>query len=71
MASATPAASSDCGLRPTMCATAARLAHDTAMFDRLGRAGILARRFAQHPRWLRFGLPRSPHAGTRLRAALG
>lgn len=27
------------------------------LFDRLGRAGILVRRFAEYPDWLRFGLP--------------
>ena len=29
------------------------------LFDHLGRAGILVRRFAEHPAWLRFGLPGS------------
>ncbi len=47
-------------------------AHDeaAALFDRLGRAGILVRRFADRPGWLRFGLPGTPEAGARLRAAL-
>jgi cobalamin biosynthetic protein CobC len=37
-------------------------------YDRLGRAGILTRRFDDHPRWLRFGLP--PEDGwERLQAA--
>jgi cobalamin biosynthetic protein CobC len=27
------------------------------IFDRLGRAGILVRRFSEHPTWLRFGIP--------------
>ena len=33
--------------------------HDDApqVFDRLGRAGIFVRRFAEEPTWLRFGLP--------------
>jgi cobalamin biosynthetic protein CobC len=40
-------------------------------FDRLGRAGILVRRFAEHPRWLRFGLPGDEDAWQRLRGGLG
>jgi cobalamin biosynthesis protein CobC len=40
-------------------------------FERLARAGILARRFDTHPDWLRFGIIAS-HAGRRrLRGALG
>ena len=41
-----------------------------SLFDRLGEAGILVRRFWDHPTWLRFGL--SPDAAARgsLRAAL-
>jgi cobalamin biosynthetic protein CobC len=38
-------------------------------FNRLGRAGIYVRRFADQPRWLRFGLPGSEEAWTRLAAA--
>lgn len=41
-----------------------------AVFDNLGRAGIFVRRFAEHPNWLRFGLPAGAHAWQRLRAAL-
>ncbi len=41
-----------------------------ARFDRLGRAGILVRRFAEHPQWLRFGLPGDESAWQRLGAAL-
>lgn len=41
-----------------------------ALFERLGRAGILVRRFAEQPRWLRFGLPSSAASWQRLRAAL-
>ena len=41
-----------------------------AVFDRLGRAGILVRRFAGHPSWLRFGLPGSETEWQRLAAAL-
>jgi cobalamin biosynthetic protein CobC len=40
-------------------------------FDQLGRAGILVRRFAEHPRWLRFGLPGDETAWQRLRGGLG
>lgn len=40
-------------------------------FDRLGCAGILVRRFAEHPRWLRFGLPGDEDAWQRLRGGLG
>jgi cobalamin biosynthetic protein CobC len=38
--------------------------------DALGRAGIHVRRFAEHPRWLRFGLPGSEAAWRRLQLAL-
>jgi cobalamin biosynthesis protein CobC len=41
-----------------------------ALFDQLGRAGILARRFAEYPSWLRFGLPGTEAAWQRLAAAL-
>jgi cobalamin biosynthetic protein CobC len=39
-------------------------------FDRLGRAGILVRRFAEQPDWLRFGLPAGEDAWQRLADAL-
>jgi cobalamin biosynthetic protein CobC len=39
-------------------------------FNRLGRAGIYVRRFADQPRWLRFGLPGNEEALARLAAAL-
>ena len=42
-----------------------------AMFHRLGRAGILVRRFGFQPRLLRFGLPGSAGDWRRLEAALG
>jgi cobalamin biosynthetic protein CobC len=42
----------------------------SGVFDRLGRAGILVRRFAGQPTWLRFGLPRSAAEWERLAAAL-
>ena len=38
---------------------------------RLGEAGILVRRFAGHPHWLRFGVPGHPGAWDRLARALG
>jgi cobalamin biosynthesis protein CobC len=41
-----------------------------ALFDRLGRAGILVRSFAAAPAWLRFGLPGNEAAWERLGAAL-
>jgi cobalamin biosynthesis protein CobC len=50
-----------------------RLAHTAAapaLFRHLGRAGILARRFAREPTWLRFGLPAGEPAWQRLVAAL-
>jgi cobalamin biosynthesis protein CobC len=39
-------------------------------FCHLGRAGILVRRFAERPAWLRFGLPHGENAWRRLQAAL-
>jgi cobalamin biosynthetic protein CobC len=41
-----------------------------ALFEHLGRAGILARRFGAQPRWLRFGLPAGEPDWQRLAAAL-
>jgi len=41
-----------------------------SIFQRLGRAGIAVRRFAEQPNWLRFGFPGSPEAWRRLDAAL-
>jgi cobalamin biosynthesis protein CobC len=40
------------------------------LFDHLGRAGILVRRFEERPSWLRFGLPASEEAWKRLHMAL-
>jgi cobalamin biosynthesis protein CobC len=40
------------------------------VFDRLGRAGIFVRRFAEWPNWLRFGLPGDEEAWSRLATAL-
>jgi cobalamin biosynthesis protein CobC len=48
----------------------ARAGAASALFHHLGRAGILVRRFSEQPHWLRFGLPGSEDAWTRLRTAL-
>jgi cobalamin biosynthetic protein CobC len=40
------------------------------LFDRLGRAGIFVRRFADKPEWLRFGLPGAEAEWQRLETAL-
>jgi cobalamin biosynthetic protein CobC len=48
----------------------ARIPAADALFDHLGRAGILARRFAEQPAWLRFGLPGEEAGWRRLAAAL-
>src|SRR5262249_37072468 len=40
------------------------------LFEHLGRAGIIVRRFADAPTWLRFGLPGPEQAWERLKAAL-
>ena len=40
------------------------------LFERLGHAGILVRRFEAHPPWLRFGLPADQPAWDRLDKAL-
>jgi cobalamin biosynthesis protein CobC len=50
-----------------------RLVHSPSameIYRHLGRAGIFVRRFADHPEWLRFGLPGGEAAWTRLHAAL-
>jgi cobalamin biosynthetic protein CobC len=41
-----------------------------ALYQELGRAGILVRRFAEYPTWLRFGLPGNERAWERLASAL-
>ena len=41
-----------------------------ALFQHLGEAGIWVRAFAEHPKWLRFGLPGNEAAWARLKAAL-
>ena len=40
------------------------------VFERLGRAGLVVRRFTRFPTWLRFGLPGPESAWERLGAAL-
>lgn len=45
--------------------------HAPRSFARLCAAGILTRRFAERPSWLRFGLPARPQDFERLAAALG
>ena len=50
-----------------------RLVHTPAagkLFDHLGRCGLLVRSFAEHPEWLRFGLPNDAQAWSRLSSAL-
>jgi cobalamin biosynthetic protein CobC len=47
-----------------------RTPHAGALFDHLGRAGILVRRFPEQKDWLRFGLPAGARAWRRLQAAL-
>jgi cobalamin biosynthetic protein CobC len=48
----------------------ARLAAAPALFEKLGGAGILVRRFPDHADWLRFGLPADERAWRRLAGAL-
>ncbi len=48
----------------------ARAAHAPEIYQRLGRAGLLVRRFEHRVDWLRFGLPPSEQAWARLEAAL-
>ena len=45
--------------------------HAARSFARLCSAGILTRRFAERPGWLRFGLPAEPQDFERLARALG
>lgn len=48
-----------------------RKADAQLVFERLGRAGLFVRRFAEEPQWLRFGLPGAEEDWRRLEAALG
>jgi len=47
-----------------------RTADAARLFQTLGEAGILVRRFAEHPTWLRFGLPGDEADWQRLEEAL-
>lgn len=47
-----------------------RTSRADALFQHLGRAGILVRRFSDQPQWLRFGLPANDSEMTRLELAL-
>src|ERR1051326_76672 len=47
-----------------------RTPHASALFNHLGRAGILVRCFAEQKDWLRFGVPGNARAWRRLRTAL-
>jgi cobalamin biosynthetic protein CobC len=42
-----------------------------ALYERLASCGILTRRFAAYPRWLRLGLPGDEAEWARLAASLG
>jgi cobalamin biosynthetic protein CobC len=63
----------DCGLHVSGGTDLYRLVETDragALFDALGRRGILVRAFDAHPRWLRFGLPADEAASVRLAEAL-
>jgi len=47
-----------------------RIAEAERLFQSLGQAGILVRRFGEHPSWLRFGLPGGEGEWQRLEKAL-
>jgi cobalamin biosynthetic protein CobC len=47
-----------------------RTAEAARLFHSLGQAGILVRRFSEHPSWLRFGLPGGEPEWQRLASAL-
>jgi cobalamin biosynthetic protein CobC len=47
-----------------------RTADAGRLFQTLGEAGIMVRRFAEHPTWLRFGLPGAEPEWQRLEQAL-
>jgi len=48
----------------------ARHTHATQIVNALGRAGVLVRRFEDHPEWLRFGLPPDDAAQRRFAEAI-
>jgi len=47
-----------------------RASEAESLFQSLGQAGIMVRRFAEHPIWLRFGLPGGENEWQRLERAL-
>jgi len=63
----------DCGL-PVAGGTSlfrlVRTLRAPALYNQMGRAGVLVRRFGEHPHWLRFGLPPDERAWNRLTEAL-
>ena len=48
----------------------ARTPRAAALYDQTGRAGVLVRRFPEHPQWLRLGLPPDEPAWQRLTEVL-
>jgi cobalamin biosynthetic protein CobC len=63
----------DCGLSVaggTSLFRLVRIPRAAALYSQMGRAGVLVRRFAEHPQWLRFGLPPDEPAWNRLTEAL-
>ena len=63
----------DCGLTVVGGTSLFRLVRTpraAALYNQMGRAGVLVRRFAEHPHWLRFGLPPDEPAWSRLAEAL-
>jgi cobalamin biosynthetic protein CobC len=48
----------------------ARTPSAAALYSEMGKAGVLVRRFEEHPHWLRFGLPPDEPAWQRLTEAL-
>jgi cobalamin biosynthesis protein CobC len=63
----------DCGLQVVGGTSLFRLVRTptaAALYDQMGRAGVLVRRFEEHPHWLRFGLPSDEPAWERLPEAL-
>jgi cobalamin biosynthetic protein CobC len=63
----------DAGLEPVGGTLLFRLATSEAagaVYERLGKAGILVRRFERRPNWLRFGIPGEEAAWGRLAQAL-
>ncbi len=53
-----------------ICSVSSRILSARDMADALGRDGILVRRFATHPQWLRFGIPNSNEAWHRLELSM-